>query len=89
MYFWRDRAGLEVDFLAERAGRLIPIEVKSGGTFVSEWLKALERWVALAGDEAGQAWLVYGGDSSSRRKGVNLLSWREMDRLLSEIAVKE
>lgn len=32
IYFWRTSAGLEVDFIVETEGRLVPIEVKLSGT---------------------------------------------------------
>ena len=32
LYFWRNNTGLEMDVLADYAGRLLPIEIKSGAT---------------------------------------------------------
>ena len=45
MYFWRDNTGNEIDLLIERAGVLSAIELKSGATFNTEWLRAMELWM--------------------------------------------
>ena len=85
LYFWRDRAGLKIDFLADHGGTLMPIEAKSGGTFVWEWLSALKRWTALAGDSAGQGWIVHGGEDDGSRKGFEAVSWRRIGRLVDSV----
>ena len=85
LYFWRDRAGLEVDFIADRGTDLVPIEVKSGATFVSEWLSPLERWTALAGQDAGPGWIVFGGESGGLRKSFETVPWRGVERLVNHV----
>ncbi len=80
-YFWRDRAGLEIDFVFERSGRMIPVEVKSGRTPAPDWVEPLERWRKLAGEESDRGWVVYGGDENGTFRGVDFLAWREIDRL--------
>ena len=80
--FWRDRTGHEVDFLLERDGKTIPVEVKSGRTVASDALKPIERWKALAGERAGGGWLVYGGDERQGRRQGEVLPWREIGGLV-------
>ncbi|KPK48960.1 MAG: AAA family ATPase, partial [Thiotrichales bacterium SG8_50] len=86
LYFWRDRAGLEVDFIADFGDRLIPIEVKSGATFVSEWLSPLKRWSELAGKDGGPGWIVYGGDTGGKRKAIETVPWRQIGRLTKALS---
>lgn len=81
IYFWRDRAGLEIDFLLDRGSTLVPVEVKSGATVASDWTRSLERWTRLAGDLAGPGWVVYGGDTSESHDRADVLSWRDIKRL--------
>jgi uncharacterized protein len=45
LYFWRDNTGNEMDLLIERAGVLSAIEFKSGATFNTEWLRAMDTWM--------------------------------------------
>ncbi len=86
LYFWRDRSGLEVDFLADLGVTLLPIEAKSGATFVPEWLRPLRRWADLAGDMAGQAFAVFGGGEGARTQGIEVVSWRGIGSVLAAVA---
>lgn len=76
LYFWRDNIGHEVDVVFESQGRLQPVEIKSGATFVTEWLAGVRRWLAMAGEDALPPRIVYGGDDSYVREGVQVQSWR-------------
>jgi predicted AAA+ superfamily ATPase len=73
--FWRDRSGHEVDLLQEEAGRVKAVEVKAGATVTADALRGLKGWLAMAGDAAGQAMLVYGGGESQRRAGIEIVPW--------------
>lgn len=77
-YSWRDHLGLEVDLVMESSQGLLPVEVKSGQTLASDWFKGLKKWQTLSGNQI-QPRLVYGGEQSYQRSGVNCQSWREMD----------
>ena len=79
LYFWRDRSGHEVDLLIDRGTHLSPLEIKSGQTIIKDYFKGLEFWKKLAGESAGKAWLVYGGDSRQTRTDVTILPWFEID----------
>ncbi len=79
LYFWRDRSGHEVDLLVDLGTRLSPLEIKSGQTINRDYFKGLDFWQNLAGEYAGQPWLIYGGDSKQTRSGVNILPWDEID----------
>lgn len=76
LYFWRDNVGHEVDVVFESQGRLQPVEIKSGATFVTEWLAGVRKWAAFAGEDALPPMIVYGGNDSYVREGVNVASWR-------------
>ena len=76
VYFWRDSTGHEVDLIIDRGRDLVPIEVKSGETIAGDFFKGLEYWRSLPGQEEAPAALVYGGDTSAKRRGVAVYSWR-------------
>jgi len=76
--FWRDHHGLEVDLVFEHAGRLHGVEIKSGATFVPEWLDPSQRWQRLVGDEAEPPMVLYGGDEDFLFKGRRVISWRRL-----------
>lgn len=79
LYFWRDRAGHEVDLLIDHGTHLSPLEIKSGQTTNTDYFKGLAFWIDLAGDHTKKAWLVYGGDSRQRRSDVTVLPWHEIN----------
>jgi uncharacterized protein len=77
IYFWRDSTGHEVDILIDRGTKQVPIEVKSGQTIGSDFFKEINYWRSLAGQSAGPAALIYGGESSYMRQGTMVTSWQD------------
>ncbi|MDM8007821.1 MAG: ATP-binding protein [Phycisphaerae bacterium] len=77
VYFWRDSNGREVDLLIDLPGNLMVVEVKSGQTVASDFLKDLKQWKALTGCPDARAVLVYGGDESYTRQDVSMISWKD------------
>jgi len=76
--FWRDRAGHEVDLIAEHADRLQPVEIKAGATVTADWLRGLKRWLAVAEGAATDPLIVYGGSHTQQRQGVRLVPWHSL-----------
>lgn len=52
LYFWRDDTGHELDLLYEEDAALQGVEIKSGATLTSDWLRASTKWRNLAGASA-------------------------------------
>jgi len=82
IYFWRDRRGLEVDFLLERGERLLPVEAKSGRTLGGDFFRGLSRFRELAAHAGEAGFVVHGGDRVERRRAGVALPWREIDVLV-------
>ena len=74
--FWRDSAGHEIDFVIDDGETLTPIEAKSGQTVAGDFFAGLRFWKKLSGGR--EAALVYGGDRSFRREGVNVYRWSDL-----------
>ncbi len=53
------------------------VEIKSGQTITSDTIRAGQRAIRMAADEALPPWLVHGGDESHVRSGVNIFGWRD------------
>ena len=81
LYFWRDSAGNKVDVLIESAQGLQAIEIKSGSTFASDWSSGLKKWNKFAGDESIKPTLVYGGNESYAREGVQVWGWQDVGKI--------
>lgn len=81
VHFWRDNNGLEADLVYDTgAGLLQTVEIKSGQTPTHDYVRAGQRSASMAADEACIPLLIYGGDMSALRNGVQLLSWRMLAR---------
>lgn len=78
LYVWRDNNGLEVDVIIDKGDVLIPIEIKSGQTINKDFFKNLKKWRSLAGNEAQQSYLIYGGEQDQDRSDAKVLSWRHL-----------
>jgi predicted AAA+ superfamily ATPase len=78
IYFWRDNHGAEVDLVFEHAGKLHAVEIKSGATFATDWVRACQRWQRYAGTIAADPVLVYGGQDSYSVQGVQVRAWHTL-----------
>jgi len=77
IYYWRDKTGHEIDVIIDNAGKLLPIEIKSGKTLNSEFFKNIEYWSKLSGAE--KSVLLYAGDQSQKRTtGKEVLNWKSL-----------
>lgn len=79
LYFWRDNIGNEADLLLERDGGHTLVETKSGQTFQPDWLRSLSAIDRHIGGQSRRA-LVYGGETSYYREGVEVIGWRDLVR---------
>jgi predicted AAA+ superfamily ATPase len=78
LFFWRDSAGNEVDLVYETPDGLQGVEIKSGATFVPDWLDGLKKWRALPGNQARKPRVVYGGKQTQARETADLIGWRDL-----------
>lgn len=76
LYFWRNNSGDEIDLLIEHGNELQPIEIKSGQTFTTDFLKPLLKWISFADASVRSPLLVYGGDQELRVRDIDVMSWR-------------
>lgn len=78
LYFWRDNNGVEADLLYEVQAKLQTIEIKSGQTPTSDYIRAGQKSARFAGGDALTPRLLYGGDDSFVRSGVDVRGWRTL-----------
>jgi len=69
---------VSLDLLLERSGVLTAVEIKSGRTMTTDYIAGLQRWVSVAGTDAGELHLVFGGERSFDSEGVRVHTWREI-----------
>ncbi len=83
-YFWRDKAGHEIDCLIEHKTKLVPVEVKSGSVLNPRSFDNLKYWNTLAQQEAGKSFLAYAGHENQTRSFGSVVSWRSLDSIYEE-----
>jgi len=76
LFFWRNHRGDEIDLLLDLGARLVPVEIKSGQTVTSSFFRGLNYWGGISAAREDSA-LVYAGDTSHRRGGTVVYSWRQ------------
>lgn len=77
-FFWRDNHGNEIDCIFEKAGKLIPIEIKSSQTPSSTFFDGLVYWNQMTETSSTDNKVIYGGDENQIRQKGSLLSWRNL-----------
>lgn len=85
IYFWRDKAGNEIDLLIEEPNKLIPIEIKSGQTITSDYFKGLKYYNNLSGNNSKNSFVIYGGREKQKRSEGNVLGWEYLRDGIGEI----
>lgn len=83
IFFWRDTFGHEIDCLIERAGKLFPIEIKSGMTIHADFFDNLEYFCTATKTPANQAFLVYTGTERQHRSLGQVLPWFDIPEIPS------
>lgn len=81
LYFWRDRAGHEVDLISEDGDILHAAEIKSGKTLTSDSFSGLQFWKTIAAQSVGTCSVVYGGNDVQERTGVQVVPWNEGEQV--------
>ncbi len=82
LYFWRDKAGHEVDLILQEGSREIPVEIQSGKTVTPDSLKNLFYWGRLTKRTTRSAFLIHAGDEEQTRGFVRVLSWKSLAKPL-------
>ena len=75
IHFWRTSTGLEVDFVAEHKGYLMPIEVKYKERLNEQDLKSLYKFSEIFKDRIKKALVIYTGDFKEQDEIIYLPVW--------------
>ncbi|RKY52195.1 MAG: GTP-binding protein, partial [Candidatus Neomarinimicrobiota bacterium] len=78
IYWWRTSTGSEVDFIVEKEGKIIPIEVKMTSNVRKELARGLYQFIDLFKDEVEQGYLVtISGDSLKLHEKIKAQPFNE------------
>jgi hypothetical protein len=74
IYFFRDSNGNEVDLVIREKGALVPVEIKSAGTFSLDFTRGLERFRALGVKRVAAGAVLYNGEQQLSVQGVRVFN---------------
>lgn len=80
VWFWRDSAGYEVDFVIQDGQKLNIVEIKAGQTVMPDMFKGLTWWENVSGKQNLSKTLVYGGNERQTRNSGEVLPWKEFGK---------
>lgn len=83
IYWWRTSNGNEVDFIMEREGKILPIEVKMTSNVRKSFVKGLSLFVDLFSEEVDKAYLVtISGECFLFDKNIKTVPFHEFIKIL-------
>lgn len=76
LFYWRSKAGLEIDLVIDRNRRLYSVETKATATLLPGHAQGLNLWRSLAGDSAAPCLIIANIKAPVSVKGCRAVSWR-------------
>jgi uncharacterized protein len=83
-FFWQDSNMREIDLLFEENNRIKAVEIKAGKTIPKDFARNLYSFRDLAGTDATDLYLIYGGDTGQQRSDLGILPWNEMEEVFDK-----
>lgn len=74
IYFFRDSHGNEVDLLIREKGTLMPVEIKSAGTFSTDFVNGLESFRRSGIQRVNAGAVLYNGEQRLNIRGVRIFN---------------
>lgn len=79
LYYFRDNIGNEVDLILDYGAEVRPVEIKLGKTINDDFFKGLTYYRKLNTKNSRKASVIYGGEESSSRDKVNIISYKDIE----------
>lgn len=80
LYFWQSKEKKEIDIIVEKGAELIPFEIKSSKTKMSNLLDNLQYWKKLNKlEDSKNLNVIYGGNEDMKTSRGNFISWKNID----------
>ena len=86
LFHYREARGLEIDLLVDQGQEIAGVEIKSGATISQDFFRNLKRFSdrmqSVEKVKTVRRHIVFSGDESQQRSSVQVLSWRDVPRLI-------
>jgi len=83
IYYFRNKNGLEIDLIFNKARDIIPIEIKSGLSFDTSFSKNITLFKKIS-NEIKDGYVVYGGDKRVKINDIEFINFRETGDIFRE-----
>jgi uncharacterized protein len=85
-FFWKESNGAETDLIIEKSNKkIVAIEVKSGETFTSDYLKNLNILSKYYQQYQIDKYVIYNGQSGTQTRDVRILNWKESVEFIKQL----
>ena len=87
IFHYREARGTEIDLLVENSQELAAVEAKSGATVSEDFFKNLKLFTEHIKERDRrqiQKYVVYSGDMSQKRSQANVVSWKDITKILPQ-----
>lgn len=85
LYFFRDHIGNEVDLILDYGMQVVSVEIKSGSTLSSDYIKGLTYYHQLSGNKNHQQIIVYAGDQQLCYRGIDVYPYYQLPMLFNQL----
>jgi predicted AAA+ superfamily ATPase len=85
LHFYRDSAGHEIDLIYTQTDRFLAIEIKAGETVNEQFFSSLGKLRQLVPEQIAAELLVYGGQSTYKRKQIYVTNPLRFTQTLQEL----
>jgi len=83
LYYYRDSNQNEIDLIYKYGHELIPIEIKAGQTYHSEFLNGLKYFQKLVGRRCKKGFLIYSGEDEQKIQAFHVLNYQHATKIFS------
>lgn len=88
LYFWRDISGNEIDCIIDEGKEIVPVEIKSSKTIISNFFKGLEYWQEITASTSNK-YVIYSGAEDQNWPQGKAISWKNTGNLIQQIIKKK
>lgn len=81
LYFYRDKTGREIDLIREDNGKIEAIEIKSGNTFNTDYLRNIRYLKSIIKDKLVKSGVVYSGKSEFLKDEEGVINFKNYPKL--------
>lgn len=89
LFYFRDTHGNEIDLIISQGTTQIPVEIKSGSTFSTSFLKGIRYWTKLLNEKSPKkalpGFVIYTGSELYETDEYSLIRWDNLNKIFNQL----